>query len=394
MLEIVDHFFGHTLTVTIDFPMTRTPTFKKTVKILKKIGFKGGNVDPCLMSRHDESGLILIALYVDDCLCCGHEKAIKKLIKEFQENGYTLKIEEDMTDYLSCQILFSKDKKKAWLGQPHLIKNLKTKFGKMVQGLTEYVTPGTPGQGIVRPDTDGELSEEDHALYRSGVGMLLYLVKHSRPDIANVTRELSKVLDRPTQAAFKELKRAIKFVLDTEHYGLAIIPRVPEDKSASWELKVYSDSDWAGDKDTRISVSGFGVFLMGVPISWKSKAQRSVTLSSSEAELVALTEAAKEIKFIAQLLMSMGFKVNLPIVCKVDNQGAIFMAQNVSTSQRTKHLDLRYRFITEYIEDGFIKVIFVRTKENVSDWFTKNVTSEIYNMHKEAYIMRKEEIDE
>ena len=151
----------------------------------------------------------------------------------------------------------------------------------------------------------------------------------------------------------------------------------------------YTDSDWAGDKDTRISVSGYVIFLLGVPVSWKSKGQRSVTLSSSEAELVALSEAAKEIKFIVQILLSMGIPVKLPVICRVDNVGAIFMAENTSTSQRTKHIDLRHRFITEFIEDGFIKIIFVKTKENLSDWFTKNVSSDIYEGHKHAYIEEK-----
>ena len=78
------------------------------------------------------------------------------------------------------------------------------------------------------------------------------------------------------------------------------------------------------------------------------------------------------------------------IICRVDNIGAIFMAENITTSSRAKHLDLRARYITEFIEDGFVKIIFVRTNENLSDWFTKNVNSEIYGNHKEAFIEGKE----
>ena len=81
---------------------------------------------------------------------------------------------------------------------------------------------------------------------------------------------------------------------------------------------------------------------MGVPLTWKSKSQRSVTLSSSEAEYVALLEAAKEIKFVYQLLQSIGIDIKLPITVKVDNIGAIFMSENTSTSRRTKHVDVRY----------------------------------------------------
>ena len=81
---------------------------------------------------------------------------------------------------------------------------------------------------------------------------------------------------------------------------------------------------------------------MGVPLTWKSKSQRSVTLSSSEAEYVALSEATKEIKFVYQLLQSIGIDIELPITVKVENIGAIFMSKNMSTSGQTKHVDVRY----------------------------------------------------
>ena len=114
------------------------------------------------------------------------------------------------------------------------------------------------------------------------------MVKHSRPDIANAVRELSKVLDGPNEAAVKELKRVIKFVLDTKNYGLIINPKKNHD--FKWKLTIYTDSDWAGDKDTRQSVSGYVLFLMNVPILWKSKGQNTLALSSSEAEYYALSE--------------------------------------------------------------------------------------------------------
>ena len=197
----------------------------------------------------------------------------------------------------------------------------------------------------------------DHSLYRTGVGMLLFLVKHSRPDIANAVRELSKVLDGPSPAALKEMKRVIKYVLDTKHYGLKIEPeKLKEDK---WVLRVFTDSDWAGDKDNRLSVSGYVLFLMNVPILWKSKAQKLLALSSSEAEYYALSEAAKDVKFVHMLLITMGMRVELPIIVKVDNVGAIFMTENISTAGRTKHLDLRARYVNNLVEDGFMKFEFV-----------------------------------
>jgi hypothetical protein len=169
--------------------------------------------------------------------------------------------------------------------------------------------------------------------------MLLYLVKHSRPAIANVVRGLSKFMDGATPAAIKEMKRVIKSVLDTRHYGLKI-DLVVNGTNDEWVITVYTDSGYAGDENNRISLSGFIISLLGVAIMWCSKAQKSVTLSSAEAEFCSLSDTAKEIEFAYQILLSMGIKVKLPIIVRVDNIGAIFMTKNVSTSSQTKHVDV------------------------------------------------------
>ena len=368
--------------------------FKKFISILKSIGFVGGQIDPCLMMRKNDLGTVYIAMYVDDSLFMGDDKAIRSAIKEIQDSGFNMTVEETLGDYLSCNILFKKDKSKAWLGQPHLIKKLNTKFGEMVKKLQTYKTPGTPGVGVVRPEeVDVVITEEDQTLYRSGVGMLLYLVKHSRPDIANVTRELSKSMDRATPAAYKELGRVIKFVLDTRDYGIKIEPKMPQ-QDGLWNMVMYTDSDYAGDKDSRKSVSGFILFLMNVPVLWRSKAQKSVTLSSAEAEYVSLSEAAKEIKFVYQILITMGLKVKTPLVVRVDNIGASFMSENISTTSRSKHVDIRYKYVNEMVEEGFLKVIFVRSAENVADGFTKNISGDLYESHKKDYLAEKSYLGE
>jgi len=361
--------------------------WKKLVTILKKIGFVPSLADPCLLTKQKNDKFVYIGLYVDDCICIGHKEMIDETEKLLKENDLNLKVEEELVDYLSCEINFNDDKTKAWLGQPHLIKNLMTTFGEEVKDLQEYKSPGTPGVGITRNVENQKIEEEEAKKYRSGVGMLLYLVKHSRPDIANAVRELSKVMDEPTLAALKELKRVIKYVLDTKNYGLRIEPRQYEDR---WELIMFSDSDYGGDKDTRISVGGFVLYFLGVPISWKSKGQKSVTLSSAEAEYVAMSEAVKEIRFAYQILVSMGFDVTLPIIVRVDNVGAIYMTENKTTSTRTKHVDIRYHFVREFIEDGFIKVVFVRSEDNNADIFTKNVSSDKFETHQSKMIKKND----
>ena len=360
--------------------------YKKARSILKKIGFTGGDVDPCLFMKESSKGLVYVALYVDDNLIVGHRAAIDDAIKQMKKHGLVLKVEDDLKDYLSCEVQFSKDKTKAWLGQPHLISNLTSKFGKEVEKLRTYKTPGTPNLNMIR-NTDDTLAlpKEKQSLYRSGVGMLLYLVKYSRPDISNAVRELSKVLDGSTETSYKEMLRVIKYVLDTKDMGLKIEPTLPNDNNNSrdepWDLKCYSDSDYAGDPDTRRSVSGYILYVKGVPICWRSKAQRSITLSSSEAEWIALSEATKEIMFVLQLLESMKIKIKLPIIVRVDNIGAIWMSQNINTTNRTKHVDIRTKYVNEYCEDGVLKIIFVKSADNDSDIMTKNLSSDLHTKH-------------
>ena len=359
--------------------------WKKFVKILRQLNFEGGYADPCLFTKKDELGTIFIALYVDDCLCIGDKKAVDDLVDRLSKLDLKLKVDRELKDYLSCEIHFASDRKSAVLHQGHIIRSIEKEFGKEVQDLQSYKTPGTPGVGMIR-DPDGiSVSAELNSRFRMGVGKLLYLVKHTRPDIANAVRELSKMLDCTNEAAIKELRRVIKYVLDTKDDGLKIAPTEPGNEG-SFDLEVFCDSDFAGDKETRISVAGYIMYLCGVPISWRSKAMKSVTLSSSEAEYVSLSEAAKEVKFIVQLIESMGIKVKKPVRIRVDNIGAIFMANNVSTSPRTKHVDVRYRFVTEFIEDGLLKIQFVRTMENESDGFTKKLNGGLHDKHRSKFI--------
>jgi hypothetical protein len=120
------------------------------------------------------------------------------------------------------------------------------------------------------------------------------------------------------------------------------------------------------------------VYLMNVPVCWRSKAQRGVTLLSCEGENAAISERVKKIKFIHYLLQGIGIEIDLTIIVITDNIGAMFMAQNASSGERTCHIDTRYHYIRENVEDGIIKIEFVRSIDNDSDIFTKNVNHEIY----------------
>ena len=150
--------------------------------------------------------------------------------------------------------------------------------------------------------------------------------------------------------------------------------------------EIFCNSDWAGDPETRVSVTGFIIYLLSVPICWRSKSQKGVTLLSTEAKYVVISGAVKQIKFIYFLLSDFHIKVNLPIVVKTDKIGAIFISENALTGFRTRHVDTRYHFVREFIKDGFIKIEFFRSVENDSDLFTKNVNQELYAKHTKKFL--------
>jgi hypothetical protein len=161
-------------------------------------------------------------------------------------------------------------------------------------------------------------------------------------------------MDSATWEAYNEFLRVIKFVIDTKTFGLKVQPKL--DNNLGWDLKIFCNRNRAGDPETRVSVKGFITYLLSIPICWHSKSQKGVTLSRTEAKDVAISEAVKDLKFIHYLLSDLHIKVNIPIEVKTDNIGAIFMSENASTGFRNWHVDTRFYFVREFIEDGFIKI--------------------------------------
>jgi hypothetical protein len=356
--------------------------WKKFKQVIQQIGYKQSAADPCLFIKQGNKKAFII-IYVDDGGIFSSEDDIQEVLKEL---GKTFKVKYlgKLENFIGCKLIENPEKTKIWIHQPKLLKNLNQTFGKLVENVRDYKTPATPKATIVRPkEGDPLISPERQKLFRSGVGMLLYLVKHSRPDISNAVRELSKVADGATEAHWKDMMRTIKYVLNTYNKALLLFPKM---KGELFYMEGISDASLAEDKDGRLSVYGYTIFLCGAPIATKSKLSRSVVLSSTEAEYFALSEVAKEILFAKQLLETCGIKLNLPIIVRVDNVGAIFLGNNFSVSQRTKHIDMRTHFVREYIEDEILKILFIRSEDNTADIFTKNTSEEIFNRHASKFV--------
>ena len=367
--------------------------WKKFVDRIRKehFGFTVSSADPCMLFKENNLGVCIITMYVDDMLIIGKKEQIQEFATMIQKE-FSVKIQHNLVDYLGCEFHMNKEKTRGRLGQPSIIKSLKQKFGKRAMKERLSMTPGTP-RFIARrlENKEDKVNAEDHETYRSGVGTLLYLTKHSRPDISNPVRELLKTMDAPAPAHLKEMYKLIRFVLSTKDYGLKfkLIKSMRK-----WVLKALSDSDFASDKETRIRIFGYVVYFCGIPIAWRSKGMKSVVLSTTEAEYMALSEVVKELKFIVQLLQTMNITVELPITVHVDNVGAIWLSNNRNTGDRTKHIDIRTAFVKEYQEDGKIIIKFVKSEDNEADIFTKNTSSTIFPRHQEKLVWDKKEVTE
>ena len=184
--------------------------WQKIVDKMQEGGFQLSEADPCMLYREDERGVCIIIICIDDMLIIGKEEAIDAAIKALQGH-FQVKDPTSLEDYLGVQIVQSDVGKKAWLGQPTIIKSLEKQLGERVAKKKMTITPGTPGF-IGR-----KVDEKTQSMYRSGVGTLLYLTKHSRPDIINPVRELFKSMDGASMAHGTEMYRVINFVLEMKN---------------------------------------------------------------------------------------------------------------------------------------------------------------------------------
>ena len=366
--------------------------WKKLVDTIKKepFGFTVSPADPGLLFKENDLGICIIIMYVDDMLIIGKKEQIEDFASKIQKE-FSVKTQHNLADYLGCEFHMIKERTRGWLGQSSIIKSLEHKFGEKAMKERLSLTLGTPRSTARRLEyPEDKVNPEDHETYSSGVGTLLYLTKHSRPDICNPVRELSKTMDAPAPVHLKEMYKVIRHVLSAKGYGLKFELRKDMIKLA---LKALSDSDFASDKETRISVFGYIIYFCGIPIAWRSKGMKSGVLSTTEAEYMALSKEVKELKFIVELLQTMNIEVELPITVYVDNVGGIWLSNNRTTSDRTKNIDIRTTFVKEYQEDGKIIIKFVKSEENEADIFTKNTTNAIFSNHQKKLVWDKANVD-
>jgi hypothetical protein len=239
--------------------------------VLSCIGYFPSRADPCLFIRKEKGHKSYLIIYVDDGgIFCKEKAEIKEVITSLS-SYFVVKDLGEMETFVGCKILNNKEKDTVYIHQPKLIKHLKEEFGALVESLKDFQTPAPPRSMVKRPDKEDTLiPAEQQTKFRSGVGMLLYLVKHSRFDIANSVRELSKVADGATIGHWKLLLRCIKYIITTEYLALKLKPNAKgpsfemeglHDKDRRAEMEGVSDSEFGADQETRISVFGWNLYF-------------------------------------------------------------------------------------------------------------------------------------
>ena len=197
----------------------------------------------------------------------------------------------------------------------------------------------------------------------------MYVMISTRPDISFAVGCLSRYLINPGKRHWDQAIRVLNYLRGTRN----LVVSYSQDSASGLTLRGFSDSDWAGEKDGSWSTLGYIWMLSGGPISWKSRLQPIVALSSMEAEYITVTAAVQEGIWLCRVMGELGFEQVGATDLAVNNEGAIALSENPQAHPRTKHIRLRYHFIRQYVQEVVIKPRYVSTHDNIADIFTKNL---------------------
>ena len=346
---------------------------------LKLCEFKQSSADPCIYFKitvvNKREIIIIIAIYVDDTILCSNDITVLISMKKQLSTRFEMDDRGEVHFILGMKISRNREKGILSIDQRAYLEAVLRKFG--MQDCKPTYTPVDSGAKFTSL-CDQDEESVDVRLYQAAIGSLNYAAVATRPDLSVAVGILSQFMQSPTQAHWVGIKRVFRYIRGTLNYGLVYR------SSESCKLYGYSDSDWAGCVESRKSTSGH-IFLLGnCTVSWRSKKQSVVALSSTEAEYVALCAASQEAVWMRRLLKDVGQGQSEATVIYEDNQGALALSHNPKHHPRTKHIDVKFHYIRETVEKKLVSVQYIPTADMTADTLTKGLAKPKFEKFREA----------
>ncbi|KAF5781986.1 putative RNA-directed DNA polymerase [Helianthus annuus] len=324
--------------------------YKKFESVMGKQGYRKTISDHCVFFQRQE--------------CrenCSAEERIKQVVF-YERLGPAKQI-------LGIRITRDRASKKLHMSQEQYIEKVLSRFNMAkAKAVSSPLTPNFKLTDKDCPSSKEEIEDMDKVPSASAVGSLMYAMVCTRPDIAHAVGVVSRFLSNPGKKHWEAVKWIFRYLRGSSKLGITFGNGKPM-------LVGYTDSDLAGNKDNMKSTSGYLMTFAGGAVSWQSRLQKYVALSTTEAEYVAATEACKELLWLKRLMQELGFMQQRYVVL-CDNQSAIHLAKNSMFHKRTKHIDVKYHWIRDALEDKLFELDKVHTDDNGSDMLTKSLARE------------------
>ena len=305
----------------------------------------------------DKGNFLIVCLYVDDLIFTGNDEF---LFREFKQS---MMKEFEMTDlgvmkyFLGIEVIQSAEG--IFICQKKYAQEVLERF--KMDDCNPVQIPIVPGTKLTRDDEGMKI---DSTYYKQMVGSLMYMTA-TRPDLMYVVSLVSRFMESPTEVHHQAVKKILRYLKGTVNYGLFY------KKSEINVLVGFSDSDYAGDLDDRKSTSGYVFLLSGAAVSWSSKKQPVVTLSTTEAEFIAAAACACQGIWLRRILEEVKCTQQGPLMLFCDNSSAIKLSKNPVLHGRSKHIDVRFHFLRDLAKEGVVELCYCKSGEQIADIFTK-----------------------
>ncbi|KAK2409488.1 hypothetical protein QL285_044909 [Trifolium repens] len=321
--------------------------YERLSTFLVNNGSEKGQVDNTLFRKTLKKDILIIQIYVDDIIFGSTNATLCKNFSKLMQDEFEMSMMGELKFFLGIQI--NQTKKGTCIHQSKYIKDLLKKFN--LEDCKPMNTPMHPTSSLSKEESEGKV---DQKLYRGMIGSLLYLTA-SRPDILFSVCLCARFQSDPRESHFTVVKKIFRYLKATCNIGLLY------QKSNDYKLIGFCDADYAGDKIERKSTSGNCQFIGENLISWASKRQTTIAMSTTEAEYISAAKCCTQLLWMKYQLEDYQISSNnIPLYC--DNTAAIHLSKNPILHSRAKHIEIKHHFIRDYVQKGVIDLKFIETK--------------------------------